>query len=181
MTYLNANQTKLGAATVDATRVWLKNAVKLSNQSPETKKVFESAIELIMLSAEYIVICAEKGKTPSKKDAAVYIGKKLVIFGSLSNSEQLACVASIVDVGFNLSATGTMVFTTASTAGLATPAMLLASLSLVVSCMDMVEVCKPVVKNFLREAERAARIRNIYEQNMRMYLFELQSKAHRTA
>jgi hypothetical protein len=65
--------------------------------------------------------------------------------------------------------TGTTAVAAVGTGGVATPVLLLKALSLLVSVIDTVAACKPVVKKYLRDMERAEKIRQLYRRADLLY------------
>lgn len=139
-----------------AISIWLKKAVKSSTLRPEQERTLNFAIDLVSLTAGYVIATVEKGGEPNARELTIYLSKKSVAMSQLVDAKPLQCIAAVADFGIESVTEGPRL-----AAGLASSAtgfgMLLAlraSLALLVKASDVWIHCAPVVRQWVARMQR---------------------------
>lgn len=155
----------LAEQTEAAVAAWLKASVAYWDVSTEARKGLNFVIDMVSLSAGYVITCIESNEAPDGKGLATYLAKKATTIAKMIDAQSVQCIASAVDLGISLATDGAQVVTAAaSTVGILLAAK--AGLSLLLSLQEAWVHCTPLVKKLVADFNRRLDLHRITLESM---------------
>lgn len=165
---MSAKTPSLAAATEAAVSQSLKTWLQLSNQDDRARKGLGFVIEMVSLSAGYVIHCMENNKAADGDGLVTYLAKKSTAIAKMIDVQSLQCVASIADFGMSVGSDVPVILAGTATAasGVSVLLAIRAGLALLMSAKEVWTHCSPLVKAYVDKVRNQVALERIVRESI---------------